>query len=694
MFTVIEYSNMHFDNRIIGIIMNTLFISKRSILLKLASIILFVFLLPACNLFKDPAKNISVIPLFSDNMVLQQKQSIPIFGKAEPGGEVIVELGNQRKSCIVDTSGAWNIKLDPILAGGPYTLLILGQDTLTIHNVMIGEVWLCSGQSNMEMPLAGSGKILNYEKEIANSNYPNIRLLTVEKKMENLPQNNFKSDGWKKCSPLTIPEFSAVAYFFGRKLHKELNVPIGLINASWGGTVVEAWTSGQSLKTIPEFSDLVNYIESDSRTDDEKLAAAKKVLNDWPDKIEQNLIERGTFDHGFQNFELNTDSWRTMKLPTIWEDAGLDFDGVVWFNKDVEIPASWKGEELLLSLGKINDFDITWFNGHRVGRGVDVADDRLYKVPSAIVKIGTNRITVQVLDIGNIGGLYGPANKMMLLKKEDSISLNGNWKYKIDPIKINVSNLPKKPTSNTGANRPTVLYNGMINPIVPYRIRGVIWYQGESNAERAYQYRTLFKTLIKDWRDTWDAKTLPFLFVQLANYKQKQSIPEDDSWAELREAQTMALDLPNTGMAVAIDIGDAKDIHPKNKQSVGMRLALNALAKVYNKDISFSGPMYKSMNISANRISIQFKYIANGLKTKGSKIPKGFAIAGKDKKFVWAESIIEGDEVIVWNSKIKNPIAVRYAWASNPICNLYNGDDLPALPFRTDDWQGITYGKK
>ena len=674
--------------------MNTLFFRKRSILVKLYSLILFVFLLPACNLFKDPAENIAVIPLFSDNMVLQQKQYIPIFGKAEPGGEVIVELGNQRKSCIVDTSGSWNIKLDPIIAGGPYTLLILGQDTITINNVMIGEVWLCSGQSNMEMPLAGSGKISNYKEEIANANYPNMRLLTIEKTMANAPQENFSSEGWKECSSETIPSFSSVAYFFGRRLHKELNVPIGLINSSWGGTVVEAWTSGQSLKKITEFTDLVNYIESDNRTDDEKSAAAKKKINDWPDKIEQNLIEIGTFDHGFQNYEWNTDSWRTMKLPTIWEDAGLDVDGVIWFNKDVEIPASWKGEELLLSLGKINDFDITWFNGHKVGRGVDVADDRLYKVPSSIVKVGTNRIMVQVLDIGNVGGLYGPVKKMKLLKREDSISLNGNWKYKIDPIKINVSKLPKKPTSNAGANRPTVLYNGMINPLVPYGIKGVIWYQGESNAERANQYRTLFKTLIKDWRSAWDEGKLPFLFVQLANYKETKEQPADDSWAELREAQNIALELPNTGMAVTIDIGDAKDIHPKNKQEVGKRLALNALAKVYEKDIPYSGPTYKSMKIEDRKIRLKFINNNDGLKIKGSDVLKGFAIAGKDKKFVWAKAKIEGDEVIVWNSKITNPIAVRYAWASNPICNLYNGADLPALPFRTDDWKGITYGKK
>ncbi|RLD58447.1 MAG: 9-O-acetylesterase, partial [Bacteroidetes bacterium] len=299
-----------------------------------------------------------------------------------------------------------------------------------------------------------------------------------------------------------------------------------------------------------------------------------------------------------------------------------------------------------------------------------------------------------VLDIGNNGGLYGPAKEMKLSGRNDSISLVGNWKYKIDPIKIEGKEIPERQNPAARINRSTVLYNAMINPLLPYGMRGVIWTQGASNAERAYQYRTLFKTLINDWRNLWGQGDFPFLYVQLANWQKVKSHPAEAEWAELREAQAMALELPNTGMVVAIDIGEEIDIHPKNKQDVGKRLALIAKAKVYGKNIPYSGPIYKSMKIEGDKIRLQFNYVNEGLEAKGSNGLKGFAISGKDKKFVWAQAEIIEDDVIVWNPNIKDPVAVRYAWDINPVCNLYNGADLPASPFRTDDWKGITYGKK
>lgn len=674
--------------------MNELILIKKKYRLMIIISLISLIALISCQRSYEHAKNITLNPLFTDNMVLQQKQDIPIWGKADPGGEVTVTLKDQQLKGIVDDKGNWKVILSPVQAGGPYELVIRGEKTHKINNVMIGEVWVCSGQSNMEMPIAGWGIINNYKEEIANANYPNIRLLIVEKKTANTPQENFTSDGWKECSPETIPEFSAVAYFFGRYLNKKLNVPIGLIETAWGGTLAEAWTSGPTLKKFPEFKDIVEEIEADKSTDEERAIALKKRMAGWPDMIEEALVNSGTFGHGFQNHDYNTSSWKTMKLPTTWEETGLEYDGVVWFSKDVKVPKSWEGKDLVLTLGKINDYDITWFNGKRVGRGTDVADFRVYKIPGSLVKAGENKITVQVLDIGNHGGLYGPANKMKLSSKNKSISLVGNWKYKIDPIKIDIDKLPEKPSLNSSSNRPSVLYNAMINPLLPYGIRGAIWYQGESNAGRALQYRSLFKSLIADWRKAWGQGDFPFLFVQLANFMKRVDKPVDQPWSHLREAQTMALQLPNTGMAVTIDIGNAIDIHPKNKQDVGKRLALNALAKVYGKDIPYSGPMYKSMIVEGSKIRIQFTNTDKGLKIKGNRRLKGFAIAGKDKKFVWAKAKIDGDEVVVWNSKIKNPVAVRYAWASNPDCNLYNGADLPASPFRTDDWKELTYGKK
>ena len=650
--------------------------------------------LSGCINTNDPGKGILLSPLFTDNMVLQQKQNIPVWGTAEPGGVVSVTLNGQQEKALVGSNGKWSVNLKPVPAGGPYELIISGEKTIRIKNVMVGEVWVCSGQSNMEMPLADWGKIINYEEEISNADYPGIRLLMVDKVIANVPQENFKSEGWKECSPETVPLFSAVAYFFGRNLHHELNIPVGLIETAWGGTPVEAWTSGKTLKTFSEFAERVKAVESDTSTEEEKAIAKEKAKAEWPDKIEQILTDKGTLEHGFQQPGYKLDDWQTMKLPTVWEDAGLLVDGVVWFSREVNIPETWKGEDLTLSLGKINDYDITWFNGKRVGRGIDVLESRVYKVPASIVKQGKNRIVVEVLDIGNAGGIYGPAEQMKLESVKGSVSLTGDWNYKIDPVSIDVKKLPEKPDDNSGVHQPTVLYNAMINPLLPYGIRGAIWYQGESNAGRAYQYRTLFKAMIKDWRTAWGQGNFPFLFVQLANFMEPNPQPKEDAWAELREAQSMALELPNTGMAVAIDIGDEKDIHPKNKQEVGRRLALNALATIYEKEIPYSGPIYKSMNVQGNKVRLQFTHVGGGLKIKGEGPLKGFAIAAEDRKFVWAESKIEGDEIVVWNPKITKPVAVRYAWASNPVCNLINGAGLPASPFRTDNWEGITFGKK
>lgn len=627
-------------------------------------------------------------------MVLQQKRTIPVWGKADPGGEVSVTIKGQNEKAIADNDGEWRVNLAAIPAGGPYELLISGEESIEIKNVMVGEVWICSGQSNMEMALAGWGQINDYENEISNAMYPDLRLITVDKKTANLPQEDFKSDGWKQCTPENVALFSAVAYFFGRDLHQDLNIPIGLIHTSWGGTVAEAWTSGPTLKTFPEFAVEVEFIESDTLSEEEKALAKEKIKAEWPDKIEQILVDQGTLNHRFQDPEFKSEDWKRMTLPTIWEDAGLNVDGVVWFSKEVNIPESWQGEDLLLSLGKINDYDITWFNGVRVGRGTDVSELRKYNISNSIVVSGKNKIVVEVLDIGNLGGIYGPADEMKLESAKGSVALTGEWRYLIDPVNIDVGELPRKPDDNNEVNRPTVLYNAMIHPLLPYAIQGAIWYQGESNAGRAYQYRKLFKDMIGDWRKNWGQGDFPFLFVQLANFMEVKSQPEEDAWAELREAQTMALELPNTGMAVAIDIGDEKDIHPKNKQDVGRRLALNALALVYDRDLVYSGPMYRSMKIEQGKVRLQFDHTDGGLKIKEGDKLKGFSIAADDKKFRWANAKIEGDEIVVWNPEISEPASVRYAWASNPVCNLYNGAGLPASPFRTDSWDGLTIDKK
>ncbi len=653
----------------------------------------FLFTLNSCTFSNHPATDIDLPILFSDNMVLQRDKNIPVWGTAVPGGEIIVEIAGQQKSTEVTKDGKWRIDLQPISVGGPYDLIIIGVDTISYKNVMVGEVWICSGQSNMEMALAGWGKINNYKEEIANADYPNIRLFQVKHTTSTQPIDTINCTGWDECSPETISDFSSVAYFFGRKLFKELDIPIGLIHTSWGGTPAEAWTSAEALKKLTDFKDEVDMIESIDLDNTQTIEEYRADI-----KVRGEKIISG--DAGFKNgkpiwndTQLKLSDWKTMKLPTRWENAGHPYlDGIMWFRKEIDIPQSMTGTDLTLHLGPVNDIDITWFNGIKVGGLSDANIPREYKIPKSLVKPGKNVIVVNVQDIGYSGGMWGTADQMFIVNnKGKKISLAGEWLYKIG---FNTKILGPKPRSPEDPNRPTVLYNAMLNPLIPYAIQGAIWYQGESNAGRAHQYQTLFPTMIKDWRSQWNQGDFPFLFVQLANFMELQTEPKDDDWAELREAQLMTLSLPNTGMAVAIDIGDAIDIHPKNKQDVGKRLALNALNLVYDQEIEYSGPIYKSNTIEGNKINLTFDHVYSGLTTPKNEVFKGFSIAGSDKKFYWAQAKIDGNSIVVWNNKVKNPVAVRYAWAANPICNLYNKAGLPASPFRTDSWLGITEGKK
>lgn len=459
--------------------------------------------------------------IFSNHMVLQQSSKIPVWGTAAVEEAVTVTLANQTQTVKTNDKGNWQINLKPMKAGGPHTLTVAGdaRHTIVMSNVMIGEVWVCSGQSNMQWSVDRSN---NAKKEIAAAKWPNIRLFTVQRDIAGQPKRDCTGK-WVQCSPKTIPSFSAASYYFGRHLHKQLKVPVGLIHTSWGGTPAEAWASRETLDADPKL---------------------KVLVNRWDEKIAQHMAAASA-------------------------------------------PA---------------------------------------------------------------------ANK--------------------DP--------------RHNPHRASGLYNAMIHPLIPYAIRGAIWYQGESNAGRAYQYRRLFPAMIQDWRKHWGQSDFPFLFVQLANFREVKPEPDDSAWAELQEAQLMTLKLPNTGMAVAIDIGEANDIHPKNKQDVGKRLALNALAIAYGRDVAHTGPLYDSVKFENGKAIVTLKNAVKGLTTRNNEPVKGFVIAGNDRKFVWADAKIDGNTVIVSGKKVKSPAAVRYAWADNPMCNLYDGTGLPASPFRTDEWAGIT----
>ena len=462
---------------------------------------------------------IELPPMFSNNMVLQQQTEAPIWGKATPlkTVKVVTSWNNETYAVKSDKEGKWKLKVKTPVAGGPYSITISDGKRIKLENIMIGEVWICSGQSNMEMQVEGWGKVNNYQEEIRNADYPDIRFLQVERGKSTSPLSEIKAgSGWMQCSPATVPNFSALAYFFGRKLYQDQNIPVGLISTSVGATAAETWSGTEVIRELPDYDEVMKII-------DEGGEAAENLL--------------------------------------------------------------------------------------------------------------------------------------------------GN------------------------ANNPTLLYNAMLYPLIPYSIRGVIWYQGESNVNKSYQYRELFPLLIEGWRRQWK-NNFPFYYVQLANFTKKQTEPVESDWAELREAQLNTLRLADTGMAVTIDIGDADDIHAKNKQEVARRLGLIARAKIYGEDVVYSGPIYKDYRIESDKIIISFDHTHGGLKTKGGQSLQGFTIAGADHKFHWANAEIRGSEVVVSSPDVSFPMAVRYAWAQNPVCNLYNGSDLPASPFRTDDWPGVTFGKK
>ncbi|MFT5121883.1 MAG: sialate O-acetylesterase [Kiritimatiellia bacterium] len=633
-----------------------------------------------------------VAQIFGDNMVLQRDQLVPVWGWAEPGESVAVTAAGMKAQTKADASGKWMAKIGPFKVGEPFSLTVKGSSTITFNNVVAGEVWICSGQSNMEWSVNGSRDALT---ERSQANYPMIRHVKVRNTTSGTPLDDTGNSGWQVCTPEAVGAFTAVGYFFGRHLQKELHVPIGLLNTSWGGTIVETWASAESVKTHPDFTEKIAEMQEAAKQTDTAVAmnAYNEKMEAWQIAYEKALQSD---DEQWQVPVLNVATWKTMKLPGLWEGQGLpNFDGLVWFRKTVDVPASWAGKECTLSMSPIDDMDTTWVNGVRVGGTENYSVARKYTVPGSAVKAGQLSIAVRVHDTGGGGGFHGDANLMKLeCAGEAPISIAGEWAYALSSAMARVPVKPTPPASMGGPNHPTLLYNAMVHPIVPYAVKGAIWYQGESNAGRAYQYRSLFPLMINDWRKHWSPE-LSFYFVQLANFMAPTDAPQESAWAELREAQSMTLSLPKTGQAVIIDIGEAADIHPKNKQDVGLRLAYHALAKDYGKKVVYSGPTYQSMKKDGAKIRLAFDHLGGGLKAVDGQPLKHFAIAGADQKFVWADAVIDGGEVIVSSPQVAEPVAVRYAWANNPEgCNLYNAAGLPASPFRTDDWPGVTVNSR
>lgn len=621
--------------------------------------------------------------VFSDNMVLQRDIPIKIWGWADKKERVTIAFLGDTITVKADKKGNWHAEMKSTSAGGPYELLIKGENEIVLSNILVGDVWICSGQSNMEWPLSVTN---TGEEAIAQSTNPLIRLFTVQKKTSTKPLDDCESTGWMICNQESVASFSAVGYFFGRKLNEDLDVPIGLLHTSWGGTNVETWTSAAAIEQVPGFEGISNELEN---FDEEK------IRNDMREKVEAITGPLPDEDQGMDGdkpiwAQKDTDysSWNEMEIPSLWENAGLTgLDGIIWFQKEIVLEAQDILNDIEIHLGPIDDSDITYFNGVKIGETIQKYNEaRIYTVEKSLLKKGKNSIVVRVEDTGGGGGIYGTSDRLFASLPNKKISLAGSWKYKIGKGDFSFSIGPN--------SMPSLLFNAMIHPLVPYGIKGAIWYQGESNAGRAYEYRTLFPTMISNWRNTWGQGDFPFLFVQLANFMQPQEEPGESTWAELREAQTMTLSLPNTGMATIIDIGEADDIHPRNKSDVGKRLAMSALNVAYGKNVVASGPTYKEMRIEGNKVILSFDNLGSGfyLKDRYGYV-KGFAMAGEDKVFHWAKAEISGDKIVLSCSDVEKPFAVRYGWADNPDdLNLYNLEGLPVVPFRTDDWPGITKG--
>ena len=670
-------------------------------------LLLISFLLFGVTAFKSKALELPAV--FGNNMVMQQKTENPIWGKAAAGEDIEINSSwGEKATAKAKTSGEWATKIKTPEAGGPFEITIKGNDTTIIFkNVLVGEVWICSGQSNMEMPLMGwppKDTIKNFAEEIKNADYPKIRMFTVSKSVSVEPGEDCKGS-WKECTPETAKNFSAAAYFFGRELRNELGIPVGLIHSSWGGTPAESWVSPKYIGRVDGYEDFAANID--------KLVSLDEKYNKWLSshpmfvpKGNDELAGKGVSfsDTNCPLPDFDDSAWKEMNLPTLWESKELGvFDGVVWFRKQIDIPAGWKNSDLILELGPVDDIDITYFNGTRVGGYESMGfweTNREYKIPSELVKAGKNVIAVRVVDLQGGGGIYGEEEQMKIYpaneEKAKSIKLAGAWKYLpvaqyrngefyVFGVDENDFYTTKPAFKGIDQYTPTVLYNAMIAPLVPFGIKGAIWYQGESNVGRHEQYKELFPTMIESWRTAWKLGRFPFYFVQIAPYRYDD--PEDPVSAKLREAQmeTM-LSVPNTGMVVTLDIGNADNIHPADKQDVGKRLSLWALAKDYGKDdIVYSGPIYTDMIKQGSRITLYFDHVGSGLIARNGELT-GFQVAGKDSIFVDAEAYIDGNTVRVYSKQAYDPIAVRYAFKNVAEASLFNKEGLPASSFRTDDW--------
>lgn len=687
---------------------------RRSLLFSLT------LLLGSAALYAD----ISIPQIFSDHAVLQKGAKTPVWGKADPGEKVRVTLGEIIAETTTTDDGKWKVSLDLSTAGpGPYELKIEGKNTISLQDILVGEVWIASGQSNMGWHMSNT---LGSPKEIANSANYWIREARVNVNPQSLPTDEvqIRENKWRVAGPETTAGISGICYYFAKKLSRELNTPVGILHSSSGGTQIEAWISSKSLDTEPELKAGKDAIHQAVEEYPELQKKYTSALKSWIQTHQRDDKPTASLET-FTSQGIDPTKWQRLTLPGNLPSDDTFGPGATWIRTTVDLPQKLAGKFLYLNLPALPVFDTVYWNGKEVAKTdgnppSSTASERRYSIPSGSV-LGKNTLAIRLYNPASTIQEF-PAGHFNIGNASEKIRLKGEWfvrkEYSLPPLSdeaLATFTQPPEPPQNAPKNVASWLFNSMIHPIVPYGMRGVIWYQGESNGGRAWQYRIALPLLIKDWREAW-GEDFPFYWVQLPNHRAKKEAPEDATWAELRDSMTASLEVPHTGQAITIDTGEAGEVHSRNKKDPAERLARVALAKTYGKDIVYSGPVYKSSTIEDGKIRVHFDHTHGGLvaqplsdtyviqydgpdgpaKVKplvppspGSEV-QGFAICGEDGKWTWAQAKIDRNSVLVWSPDVPHPIAVRYAWADNPTCNLYNGEALPARPFRTDNFPLIT----
>lgn len=634
-----------------------------------------ILLLAAAAATLPATAKVTLPNYITDNMIVQQNSVLTVNGQAAPGSRVKVSAGWEKGSQTVtaDKNGKFIVRLATPKAGGPYTMTFEDKDgAVNIENVLSGELWLCSGQSNMEFPVQGWTTVMDNDHVVATAHHPDIRLLQVKKKTAFSPCEDVEVNGggWQICTSASMADFSAIAYFFAKELSDQLKVPVGVIDTTWGGTPAEAWTSAEALGSVAGFENELADLKAAGYDADRLNDIYHRRIDEW-----MSLAKSGNADFDKGTIQSGAD-WNSIAVPGYWEHSVLpSFDGIVWLQRSIDVPAELAGKPLELNFRAIDDEDVTFFNGRQVGQGSGYDTPRSYAVPGELVRAGKNVITVKVSDFGGEGGIAPGVTEAVVGGVK--IPLSGNWQYL---VQTDFSKLPPKPVAPAGSSYPSVLYNAMLSPLKNMPVKGVLWYQGCANVGRDEQYVPLFKTLINDWRKLWGEET-PFYFVQLAGFLQPKAVQPDSEWAALRNAQSKALELDNTAMAVAIDLGNPADIHPKNKQDVAHRLALIALNRDYGKDCVYAAPRCISAERSGNALVLKFDSPVQAT----SNAITGFIIAGKDGAFTTATPVVVDDCTLRLSApSVSKPELVRYNWADYPGGNLYGSTGLPVAPFAND----------